>query len=98
RDYMIKLLNKLPEVNCLTPGGAFYAFPDFSYYIGKSFHEKKINNSFDLCEIFLNEAHVATIPGDGFGAPGYVRFSYAIDEKTIEDGIRRVEKIIEEIH
>jgi len=98
RDYMINLLNKLPEVNCLIPGGAFYAFPDFSYYIGKSFHEKKINNSFDLCEIFLNEAHVATIPGDGFGAPGYVRFSYAIDEKTIEDGIGRVEKIIEKIN
>ena len=56
--------------------------------------EKLIKDSFDLCEIFLNEAYVATIPGDGFGAPGYVRFSYAIDEKTIE-GIDRVKKIID---
>ena len=97
RDYMIKLLNDLPEVNCLVPGGAFYAFPDFGYYIGKSFNRKIIKDSFDLCEIFLNEAYVATIPGDGFGAPGYVRFSYAIDEKTIKEGIDRVNKIIQQI-
>ena len=97
RDYMIKLLNDLPEVNCLVPGGAFYAFPDFGYYIGKSFNGKIIKDSFDLCEIFLNEAYVATIPGDGFGAPGYVRFSYAIDEKTIKEGIDRVKKIIQQI-
>ena len=97
RDYMIKLLNDLPEVNCLVPGGAFYAFPDFGYYIGKSFNGKIIKDSFDLCEIFLNEAYVATIPGDGFGAPGYVRFSYAIDEKTIKEGIDRVNKIIQQI-
>lgn len=97
RDYMIKLLNDLPEVNCLVPGGAFYAFPDFGYYIGKSFNGKIIKDSFDLCEIFLNKAYVATIPGDGFGAPGYVRFSYAIDEKTIKEGIDRVNKIIQQI-
>ena len=97
RDYMIKLLNDLPEVKCLVPGGAFYAFPDFGYYMGKSFDGKKIKDSFDLCEIFLNEAYVATIPGDGFGAPGYVRFSYAIDEKTIKEGIDRVKKIIQQI-
>ena len=58
---------------------------------------KTINDSFDLCEIFLNEAYVATIPGDGFGAPGYVRFSYAVDKKTIKNGIDRIEKIIFEI-
>ena len=97
RDYMIKLLNDLPEVKCLVPGGAFYAFPDFGYYMGKSFDGKIIKDSFDLCEIFLNEAYVATIPGDGFGAPGYVRFSYAIDEKTIKEGIGRVKKIIQQI-
>tara|TARA_B100001250_G_scaffold99232_1_gene83437 strand:+ start:1274 stop:2470 length:1197 start_codon:yes stop_codon:yes gene_type:complete len=97
RDYMIKLLNGLPEVKCLVPGGAFYAFPDFGYYMGKSFDGKIIKDSFDLCEIFLNEAYVATIPGDGFGAPGYVRFSYAIDEKTIKEGINRVKKIIQQI-
>jgi len=97
RNFMIKLLNNLPEIDCLMPGGAFYAFPNFNYYIGKTYKNKMIHDSFDLCEIFLNEAYVATIPGDGFGAPGYVRFSYAIDEKIIKDGLERIEKIINEI-
>ncbi len=97
RDYMVKALKNIPEVSCSTPGGAFYAFPNFGYYIEKSFKEKTISNSFDLCDLFLNEGHVATIPGDGFGAPGYVRFSYAIDEKTIDEGINRVRKIIDKI-
>ena len=94
RDYMIEMLNNLPEVECRLPGGAFYAFPSFNSYIGKTYKNKTINDSFDLCDIFLNEGHVATIPGDGFGAPGYVRFSYAIDKKTINDGLGRIEKII----
>jgi len=94
---MVKLLNDLPKVDCLIPGGAFYAFPSFKYYIGKKYKNKTIKDSFDLCEIFLNEAYVATISGDGFGAPGYVRFSYAIDEKSIKDGLERIKKIIEVI-
>ena len=97
RDYMIEMLNNLPEVECRLPGGAFYAFPSFNNYIGKTYKNKTINDSFDLCDIFLNEGHVATIPGDGFGAPGYVRFSYAIDKKTINDGLGRIEKIIKQI-
>ena len=97
RDYMVKLLNDLPKVDCLIPGGAFYAFPSFKYYIGKKYKNKTIKDSFDLCEIFLNEAYVATISGDGFGAPGYVRFSYAIDEKSIKDGLERIKKIIKVI-
>ena len=66
-------------------------------YIGKKYKNKTIKDSFDLCEIFLNEAYVATISGDGFGAPGYVRFSYAIDEKSIKDGLERIKKIIKVI-
>ena len=97
RDYMVEILNNLPEVECRLPGGAFYAFPSFNSYVGKNYKNKTIKDSFDLCEIFLNEAYVATIPGDGFGAPGYVRFSYAIDKKTIKDGLGRIEKIIKEI-
>tara|TARA_B000000475_G_scaffold270421_1_gene266023 strand:+ start:2957 stop:4153 length:1197 start_codon:yes stop_codon:yes gene_type:complete len=97
RDYMVEILNNLPEVECRLPGGAFYAFPSFNSYIGRNYKNKIIKDSFDLCEIFLNEAYVATIPGDGFGAPGYVRFSYAIDKKTIKNGLERIEKIIKEI-
>jgi len=98
RDLMVSLLNTLPSVNCDMPGGAFYAFPDFSKYIGKSFKEKKIKDSFDLCDVILNVAKVVTVPGDGFGAPGHIRFSYTLGEEVIREGIKRVKKVLEQLN
>ena len=98
RDLMVSLLNTLPSVNCDIPGGAFYAFPDFSKYIGKSFKEKKIKDSFDLCDVILNVSKVVTVPGDGFGAPGHIRFSYTLGEKVIREGIKRVKKVLEQLN
>lgn len=98
RDLMVFLLNKIPETYCNLPGGAFYAFPDFSYYIGKSFKKTLIKDSFDLCDLFLNEAKVVTVPGDGFGASGHIRFSYPIGRDLIREGIGRVRKILEKLN
>ena len=98
RDLMVSLLNTLPSVNCDIPDGAFYAFPDFSKYIGKFFKEKKIKDSFDLCDVILNVAKVVTVPGDGFGAPGHIRFSYTLGEKVIREGIKRVKKVLEQLN
>ena len=98
RDLMVSLLNTLPSVNCDIPGGAFYAFPDFSKYIGKFFKEKKIKDSFDLCDVILNVSKVVTVPGDGFGAPGHIRFSYTLGEKVIREGIKRVKKVLEQLN
>jgi len=98
RDLMVSLLNTLPSVNCDIPGGAFYAFPDFSKYIGKSFKEKKIKDSFDLCDVILNVSKVVTVPGDGFGAPGHIRFSYTLGEEVIREGIKRVKKVLEQLN
>ena len=98
RDLMVSLLNTLPSVNCDIPDGAFYAFPDFSKYIGKSFKEKKIKDSFDLCDVILNVAKVVTVPGDGFGAPGHIRFSYTLGEEVIREGIKRVKKVLEQLN
>ena len=98
RDLMVSLLNTLPSVNCDMPGGAFYAFPDFSKYIGKSFKEKKIKDSFDLCDVILNVAKVVTVPGDGFGAPGHIRFSYTLAGEVIREGIKRVKKVLEQLN
>ena len=75
RDLIVFLLNEINGVNCELPGGAFYAFPNFDNYLGKSFKGKKIENSFDLSNLFLDIAKVVTVPGDGFGAPGHIRFS-----------------------
>ena len=98
RNLMVKLLNEIPGVSCDSPGGAFYAFPNFSSYIGKSFQGKIIKDSFDLADIFLNEAKVVTVPGDGFGAPGHIRLSYPVGKKIISEGINRVKKVLEQLN
>ena len=98
RDLIVFLLNEINGVNCDLPGGAFYAFPNFDNYIGKSFKGKKIENSFDLSNLFLDIAKVVTVPGDGFGAPGHIRFSYPVSKKLISDGIDRVKIILEQLN
>ena len=98
RNLMVDLLNGIPEVSCDMPGGAFYAFPDFSSYMGKSFRGEVINDSFDLSDVLLNEAKVVTVPGDGFGAPGHIRFSYPVGKEIIREGINRVKKVLEQLN
>ncbi len=98
RNLMVELLNDIPGVSCDMPGGAFYAFPDFSPYIGKSFRGEEIKDSFDLADVFLNEAKVVTVPGDGFGAPGHIRFSYPVGSEIIREGINRVKKVLEQLN
>ena len=98
RDLMIGLLKEIKGVNCAVPGGAFYAFPDFSYYLGKNYNGEKMNDSFKLCDYILAVAKVVTVPGDGFGAPGHIRFSYAVSKDTIRKGIDRVVKALNELN
>ena len=90
RDLMIELLNQIKNVDCVIPGGAFYAFPNFSHYIGKNYNGQIINDSFKLCDYILDAVKVVTVPGDGFGAPGHIRFSYAVSKDTIRNGVDRV--------
>ena len=97
RDLMVSLLNKITGVKCNIPGGAFYAFPNFENYIGKSFNGSKIKNSFVLSELFLTEANVVTVPGDGFGAPGHIRFSYPVSKKKIKEGIGRINNFLDKL-
>ena len=97
RDLMVSLLNKITGVKCNIPGGAFYAFPNFENYIGKSFNGLKIKNSFVLSELFLTEANVVTVPGDGFGAPGHIRFSYPVSKKNIKEGIGRINNFLDKL-
>ena len=98
RDIMIGLLNNIEGVDCAMPGGAFYAFPDFSYYLGKKHNGEIINDSFKLCDYILDTAKVVTVPGDGFGAPGHIRFSYAVSKDTIRNGIDRVVNALNELN
>ena len=97
RNLIVKLMNELPEVTCAVPGGAFYVFPDFSYYLGKVVNDQKLKDTFDISEYILGCVNVVTVPGDGFGAPGHIRFSYATSTDIIEKGIERVRSVLEKI-
>ncbi len=96
RKYMVKRLNEIEGISCLTPVGAFYAFPDVSKILerGIEYNGKKISNSFNLTNFILKEAEVALIPGSAFEAEGYLRLSYAASLEDIEEGLNRIEKIL----
>ena len=98
RDLMVELLRKIPDISCSVPGGAFYVFPDFSPYLNKSANGHILHDSFALCDYILDSAEVATVPGDGFGAPGYIRFSCATKKDTIREGIDRVAKVLNDLN
>ncbi len=97
RDYVINRLNSLEGVSCIKPVGAFYAFPNFSSYLGKSFRGKFIRDSMDLADYLLDVAGVAVIPGAAFGIEGFERLSFATSMENIEIGMDRIEKTIREL-
>lgn len=94
RQVIVAGLNNIKGFTCRTPKGAFYAFPNTSGVYGLKFNGKSINNSFALTEFLLDEARVAVVPGDAFGAPNYIRLSYATSLANIEKGLERIKKVI----
>ena len=98
RTVMFNELNSLKHVQCDMPGGAFYMFPDFSYYLNKKNPEGKIlQDTFDLSDYILADAKVVTVAGDGFGASGYLRFSFATNTETIINGIQRIKNSLKKL-
>jgi len=97
RKYMVEQLNKIPGVSCLMPVGAFYAFPNVARLYGKSIQGKTIKNSSDLATYLLEEAKVALVSGDAFGADPYIRLSYATSMENIQKGLNRIEKAVSEL-
>jgi aspartate aminotransferase len=94
RRYMVGRLNEIAGISCVMPVGAFYAFPRVSALYGKSTKGRKINNSADLANYLLEEAQVALVSGDAFGADSYIRLSYATSMADIQKGIDRIEKAV----
>ncbi|HEX9859746.1 MAG TPA: aminotransferase class I/II-fold pyridoxal phosphate-dependent enzyme, partial [Nitrospirota bacterium] len=92
RKYILERLLAIPGLECPTPQGAFYVFPKVSTYYGRSFGGKKIANSADISAYLLDEAKVAVVSGDAFGADEYIRLSYATSMSVIEKGLDRIEK------
>jgi len=97
RDLLISLFKEIPNVHCNNPGGAFYLFPEVSAYFGKKFGDVVIKDAKDLCMYLSNVGHVALTPGGAFGAPNYIRLSYATSEENIREAVRRIKKALEEL-
>jgi aspartate aminotransferase len=97
RNYIVDRLNKIPGVSCYKPVGAFYAFPNFSSYYGKSYQGKKIENSTHLADYFLDVAKVAVVPGVEFGADPFERLSYATSMEDIKEGLNRIEEALKKL-
>jgi aspartate aminotransferase len=92
---MLKLLRAIPNVECREPKGAFYAFPDVSAYVGKKSPEgSMLDDDVQLCDWLVEVGKVAVVPGSGFGAPGFVRLSYACSMANIQDGVGRLAKAL----
>ena len=94
RDYLVAALRKIDGVKCAMPQGAFYAFPDVSAFIGGKVAGRILETDIDLCSYLLDEARCAFVPGSPFGAPGHLRFSYAVGMETLTDGIARITKAL----
>ena len=97
RNYIVDRLNKIEGVSCYKPIGAFYVFPNFSHYYGRTHQGKKINNSTDLADFFLDVARVAVVPGVEFGADPFERLSYATSMEDIHEGIDRIEEALKKL-
>ena len=96
RKLIVKLLNEIPGVSCPNPTGAFYVYPSVKGVLGKEIRGKRPKTSADLATLILEEVEVAAVPGEAFGPSGYLRFSYALGDEDIIEGIGRVKKLLSE--
>ena len=94
RDFVVSELNKINGINCLKPEGAFYVFPNISYYFGKNLKNKTINNATDFSLYLLEEANVATVTGDAFGDKNCIRISYAASVSEIKEALKRIKEAV----
>ncbi len=95
RKLMVKLLREIDGVTCVEPMGAFYAFPNFGAYIGRTGPDGPITNDMELVSYLLKHHDVALVPGSAFGAPGFARLSYATSDELIQKGIARIKAGLE---
>jgi aspartate aminotransferase len=94
RDLMLKMLAEIPGMKLNHPDGAFYIFPDISFYFGKSDGKVSVKNSNDLCMYLLNKVFVALVPGDAFGDPNCIRFSYATSKEKLIEAVGRIKEAL----
>ena len=94
RNYIVERMNTIPGVSCINPEGAFYVMMNLEKLIGTTIHGEVINNADDFSSAFLKHGLVATVPCTGFGAPTFVRWSYATSIDNIKAGLDRLEAFL----
>ncbi len=97
RQSIFKLFGEIRDVVCREPEGAFYAFPSFEKLLGREIRGVKVETTVELAEIVLDLAKVAFVPGEAFGAPGYGRFSYALADADLGEGLSRLIELFSEV-
>jgi len=97
RQKVLTWLKNTPNIDCITPDGAFYIFPNMKKYIGKRYNGQTINTTDALCMYILNEAHVSTVTGSAFGNADCIRISFANTMDNIEKGLSRISKALIEL-
>ena len=97
RKLIIELLSEIKGFKLNEPKGAFYVFPDISYFFGKELNGNLINNASDFAIYLLENAHVATVTGDAFGSPKNIRISYAASNENIINAVKRIKKAIKHV-
>jgi aspartate/methionine/tyrosine aminotransferase len=94
RKTMVQMLNEIPGIECPEPTGAFYAYPSVKGVLGREINGRTATTSAELAAIILDEAEVAVVPGEAFGAPGYLRLSYALGDADLTEGVSRIAKLL----
>tara|TARA_Y100001970_G_scaffold294339_1_gene451006 strand:- start:8082 stop:9272 length:1191 start_codon:yes stop_codon:yes gene_type:complete len=97
KDFISSFLNEIEGIKCFVPRGAFYVFPDISYYFGKKYKGKNISNSIDFTDFLLEEAKVAVVPGIEFGSDNHIRISYATSIEDIKEGTKRIKESLKDL-
>ncbi|WP_427888748.1 pyridoxal phosphate-dependent aminotransferase [Kribbella sp. GL6] len=94
RRTMVRMLNEIPGIECPEPTGAFYAYPSVKGVLGKEIAGRTPTSSAELADLILDEVEVAVVPGEAFGAPGYLRLSYALGDDDLAEGLTRIAKLL----
>jgi len=89
------MLSAIPGVTCLAPQGAFYCFPNVTDLLGRDIRGATCATTLELADLVLSEAKVAFVPGEAFGAPGYARFSFALGDTDLAEGISRISQLVD---
>jgi aspartate/methionine/tyrosine aminotransferase len=97
RQTIHRLLNECNGVTCREPEGAFYAFPSVKALLGKTLEGRAVSSSAEIAEVAIDAAKVAVVPGEAFGAPGYLRLSYALADEDLVEGVSRLHKLFDSV-